>query len=212
MIPPMKNNRTLLAVRVSSELQDFQRQIDDLTVYAESRGLNIIGVISEKISGATKNEHRAGVQELLKRANSKEFDKLLISELSRLGRNAFEVQKIIEELSGLGISIVIQNLNMETLDTSGKRNSMVDLMLAIISQFSQMELRFLKERINSGIAKAQANGVHCGRKVGTKVPADAMKKKYSKVILDLKGGVSIRKVAKIHSISINTVQRVKALI
>lgn len=206
--------RTLLAVRVSSTdgRQSYQRQIDDLTQYAENRGLLVIGIISEKISGATKNEHREGVQELLKKAQNKEFDKLLISELSRLGRSAFEVQKIIEELSELGISIIIQNLNIETLDSKGKRNPMVDLMLAIISQFSQMELSFLKERINSGISRAKAKGIHCGRKSGSTIPIEEMKRKYSKVILDLKGGVSIRKTARIHSISVNTVQRVKTLI
>lgn len=205
-------NRALIIVRVSSEEQDYQRQIHDLTRFAEQRGLHVIGTISEKISGATKNEYRQGIQELLKRAKAKEFDKLLISELSRLGRNAFEVQKIIEELSDLNISIVVQNLNIETLDTTGKRNPMVDLMLAIINQFSQMELSFLKTRINSGIAKAKAAGVHCGRKKGSITSEDVLRKKYSKVILDIKAGISIRKAAKIHNISVNTVQRVKALI
>jgi len=127
----MDRKRALLMARVSTEEQDTQRQIDDLSRFAENRGLQIVGVIKEKISGALKNEERAGVQEMLQKARSREIDCVVIAELSRLSRSAFQLQRIIEELTDLKVSVIVQTLNIETLNEKGERTPLVDLMVAV---------------------------------------------------------------------------------
>jgi len=204
-------NKACIFVRVSSDQQDYKRQIDDLTKYANGKNLKIVGVIAEKISGAKKNEERPGIVELRQRAAKKEFSKVLISELSRLGRNAYQVATIIKEFTELGISIVVQSLGIETISENGKANPMIDMLIAIINQFSQMERSFLIDRVKSGVNRAKAAGKHCGRPKGAKMPNDKFIEKYRKAFSDLTAGISIRKVARIHQISASTCQRLKML-
>lgn len=48
-------------------------------------------------------------------------------------------------------------------------------------------------------------GKHCGRPRGSKVKKEKFLKNYLGVAEDLQAGISIRKVAKIHGVSVNTV-------
>ena len=203
------NNRAALFVRVSTiDKQDFQRQIDDLKRYCERMGLEIVKVIGEKISGAKRNEERAGIQELLTRARAKEFDTVCTAEISRLGRSPFEVQKLIEELSSLKINIHIETLNLQTLDTEGKRSPMTDLIVGVLAQFARMERESIVQRVRSGLQRARAQGKHIGRPKGI-TEENELLTKYKPVVQDIESNISIRKIAKIHNISQNTILKVK---
>lgn len=204
------NSSAIIFARVSTvDRQDYQRQIDDLTSYCEKRNLSIVDTIAEKISGAKTNEDREGIKKLLKQAHSGKFDTVCVTEISRLGRNPFEVQKVIEELSALNISIHIQTLGLQTLDDKGKRSPMVDLMVAILSQFARIERDTIIERVRSGMARAKSIGKCIHRPVGSTENAEDFLKKYRPIIRDLKSGISLRKIGRIHSVSLTTVQKVK---
>ncbi len=198
--------------RVSTDKQSTLRQERDLEAFAKSRGYTVVARINENgISGALPNEKRVGLQELLKRARQKEFEIILCTELSRLGRNAFSVSQVLEELIQLGVNVYVQNLNIETLP-NGKRSPMTDLLIAIVNQFSQMERTFLVERINSGIAKARALGVRLGRPPDSIKNPERLLKDYAGVVKDLKLGLALRKVAMLNNVAVNTVQKVKKAI
>lgn len=202
-------NRVAIFARVSTDQQSYDRQLSDLKSYAESRGLEVVSIITEKVSGAKNNSDREGIIELLNQGRAGKFNKILLTELSRLGRDAFQVSTLINEFSELGISIVIQTLGIETLAENGKPNPMVDLLIAVINQFSQMERAFLIDRITSGLAKAKENGKTLGRPQGTTLEDNELLKKYGGLVRDLKSNISVRKAAKIHQISTATVQKVK---
>ncbi len=210
----MAGKRAVIFVRVSSkdDRQDYQRQIDDLKSYCENKSLEVVKVISEKISGAKKNELRPGIQKLLKLTEENAYDALVISEVSRLGRSPFEVQKMIEELSEKGISVHIQTLNLVTLDDDGNRSAMVDFMLAILMQFAKIERETLITRVRSGLERAKRQGKTLGRPKGSSEKDDKFLKKYRPVKDDIEAGLSIRKISKIHDISVNTVLKVKGLL
>lgn len=76
--------------RVSTLGQEFDRQVSDLTKVADKLGYEVVEVITEKISGAKSNEERKGVQQLIKSAKAGNFQKVLVSEVSRLGRSTLE--------------------------------------------------------------------------------------------------------------------------
>lgn len=78
----MKKVNVLLMVRVSKQTMDFTRQVDDLTRYAHSKNWEVVGVVSEKISGAVKNTDRKGIADIIEQAKGKKFEKLLVAELS----------------------------------------------------------------------------------------------------------------------------------
>lgn len=201
--------KAVLFVRVSKDQQDYERQINDLTGYAHGLGIEIVDSIAEKISGAKKNDIRPGVQALLHGAKNKNFQAVLVTELSRLGRSALELQKLIDELTSLKVCVIIQNLGIRSIDENGKRSPMADLMLAIVGQFAQMERSTHIERVNSGLDKARRAGIKLGRKEGTKKPIEKLLKENSIIIKKLTEGLTIRDIAKVCNCSTGTVQKIK---
>ena len=85
--------KAIIYARVSSttDRQNTERQISDLTKYAEYKGMEIVNVFEEKVSGAKKNNERPIFVEALNYCKANKIDMLLVSELSRLCRKAYEV-------------------------------------------------------------------------------------------------------------------------
>ena len=90
----MENPKTaVIYARVSSigDRQSTVRQVKDLTDYAVYQKMEVRKVFEEHISGAKKNDERPVLCEAIKYCKENRIDVLLVSELSRLGKNAFEV-------------------------------------------------------------------------------------------------------------------------
>lgn len=109
----METKPALIYARVSSvgDRQNTERQISDLTRYAEYSNLTIAKVFEEHISGAKRNTERPVLLEAIEYAKSNNITQILISELSRLGRNAFEVLSTVKEMIDAGINIYFQKNN-----------------------------------------------------------------------------------------------------
>jgi len=197
-------------VRVSTRSQDTARQIDDLTEICKKQGWILKQVITEKVSGSTKNSQRPGLQKLLGLANTGQIQKVVVSEVSRLGRNTREVLDIIDQLSNLKTSIYIQNYNLETLTPTGKVNSMAQFMLTLLAEFARLERETLIERTISGQRRAwEVEGKQKGRPKGTTEDKIQVLHKYPDVVRHLKAGKSLRDVSTRCNVAINTVRKVK---
>lgn len=145
-------------------------------------------------------------------AHNKEIDCVLVSELSRLSRNAFQLQKLIEELTELKVSVIVQSMNVETLNDKGERTPVVDLLISIIAQLAQMERVQLIDRVKSGMACAKAKGIHCGRPKGSEEDNKRFLSKYPKIVSGIERKLSLREIAHLNSVSVNTVQKVKKIL
>lgn len=200
---------TDIYTRVSTSVQDYQRQIDELQQFASSRGWNVLQVCSEKVSGAKKNEERQELQSLMSYISTHNVEKVLVWELSRLGRNTLEVLKTIEEFNTLGISLFIKNYNIETLNEDGKPNVMSQFLVTILAEVARMERASIKERMDSGLKKYISNGGKVGRKVGYRKNNEKVQEEYSDVIKLLRKGISIRNVSKLTGHSVNTILKCK---
>ena len=194
-------------VRVSKREQDYQRQLEDLRVVAQTQNVEIVKEIAEKISGAKTNQERDGLQDLLTLARNHTIDKVLVQEVSRLGRTTVEVLKVLEEMTALGVSVYVQNFGIETLK-NGKRNAIAQFMFTLLAEFARMEKETLRERILSGMEEARRQGKHLGRPDGSLENRETFLKKYPSVVRNLRQGISVRKTAKICDTSINTVRKV----
>ena len=100
----------IIYARVSSigDRQSTERQVKDLSEYAKYKDIEVRKVFEEHISGARKNEERPVLCEAIAFCKEKRIGILLVSELSRLGRNAFEVLASVKELIDCGINLYIQ--------------------------------------------------------------------------------------------------------
>lgn len=208
-----KSTKVCLFIRVSTQQQDYARQILELTQYCEDKGFTITKTIATKISGVKKYEERPDVQELFLAAKAKQFDKVVVSEISRIGRNAKDIRNTINYLHDRGISIVFKNLGgLESLDDGGNESFVTNIIIAIYSELAQEEKRILSERIKSGLQSAKAKGKHIGRPEGTKMGTEELLKQYSKLVVDLKSGISLNRCIKLHNLSKGTIIKVKRTI
>ena len=207
-----KNVKVAIAVRVSTELQDYSRQVNDLQNVASKNNWEVIEVITEKVSGMSSVEDRIGIRKIIDGASKGKFQKVLISEISRLGRNTLDTLKVLDQLNKLGVSVYVQDLNIETLDDNGKVNFQAEILLHMLSLFARRERDTLVSRIKSGMEQAKRLGKTIGRPEGTEESEEVFLKKHKSAAESIKLGLSIRKVAKLHEMSTTTVQKIKKLI
>lgn len=204
--------KAVIYARVSStnDRQNTERQIADLTKYAEYKEMEISKVFEEKISGAKKNAERPVFVEAMNFCKTNKVDILLVSELSRLGRNAFEVLETVKQLVDEGINLYMQKEQFTLLDEEGKPSMFAPIMIATLSTCAQLERENIKFRLNSGRQLYIEKGGKLGRKEGSKKTTEQKQEEYKQVFKELKRGTSIRKVAKLCDVSVSTVQRLKA--
>lgn len=207
----METKRAIIYARVSSvgDRQNTERQISDLTRYAEYSNFTVVKVFEEHISGAKRNMERPILLEAIEYAKSEGITQILISELSRLGRNAFEVLSTVKEMIDAGINIYFQKEQFTLLDEEGEPSLFAPVMIATLSTCAQLERENIKFRLNSGRANYIAKGGKLGRKKGSVKSDEVMREQYKEVIMLLKKGYSVRNVAKLQGIGISTVQRIK---
>lgn len=198
--------------RVSSDEQDFNRQILDLKKIAVANNFEVVSIISEKVSGAKSNDERIGIQQLLNEARQGKFQKVLCAEVSRLGRSTIQTLKLVEELHQLGISIYLQDLKTETLDEKGEVSFQTEIMLHMLSLFAKNERRNLTDRIRSGMNQARLKNIHCGRPKESKEDNSTFLSKYPKVVDGLKRGFSVRECVKLYDTSLGTVAKIRKMI
>ena len=201
----------VIYARVSSvgDRQNTERQISDLSEYAAFQKLQISQIYEEKISGAKKNRERPVLIEAIEYCKENKVSFLLVSELSRLGRNAFEVLATVKDLIDSGINLYLQKEQLTLLDGDGKPTLFAPIMIATLSTCAQLERENIKFRLNSGRKLYIEHGGKLGRKVGSVKTIEQKKEQYKDIISYLKRGYSVRTIAKLTNKGASTVQRIK---
>lgn len=196
--------------RVSSvgERQNTDRQISDMTFYAKNNGYDVVKVFSEKISGGKKNSERVVLQECLEYARANNT-LILVSELSRVGRQIWEVLETVKNCIDNNINMYFHKENFALFDDNGNVLPTTAIYISCLGFCAEIERENIKYRLNSGRELAKAKGVKMGRKVGSVKSKTQKQEEYSNVIKHLKKGQSVRNTAKLCGVSVSTVQRVK---
>ena len=207
----MEKKTAVIYARVSSvgDRQSTDRQVKDLSDYALYKKMEVRKVFEEHISGAKKNEERPVLCQTLEYCKENCISTLLVSELSRMGRNAFEVLASVKQLLDCGINLYIQKEQFNLLGDDGKPSLFAPIMLATLSTCAQLERENITFRLQSGRKQYVAKGGRLGRKPGSIKTVEQKKEEYREAIMLLKKGYSIRDVAKLTGKGISTIQRVK---
>ena len=219
----MENHKkAVIYARVSSigDRQNTDSQVKDMADYAAYKGYEVLGIYTEHISGAKKNGERPVLREAIERCKVEVQNQIpdssmrscvifLVSELSRLGRNAFEVLETVKELADSGINLYMQKEQMTLLGDDGKPSIFAPIILATLSTCAQLERDNISFRLNSGRNQYVEKGGKLGRPTGSTKSLDKKREEYREVINLLNKGYAIRDVAKLTGKGISTVQRVK---
>ncbi len=204
--------RAVIYSRVSSEgnRQDTERQTNELIEYANKMGYELVGVYEEKVSGFKKNEDRPIFSKMLDEIEKGTIDKVLVWELSRIGRSVIQSLQNIQLLTDKKVSIYIKNFNLETLNDDKTPNSLSMFMVQILFSVANMEAQLTKSRMTSGYQNHIKNGGKVGRKVGSIETEEETIQKHSEIVKLLKKKLTIRQISGLTNKSTNTVLKVKS--
>ena len=143
--------------------------------------------------------------------SQKKISKLIVQNISMLGRNQINVLNTIDFLINNNVCLLSQSEQLETMDEYGRVKQDTILLLNIFRSLANMEYKNRKESHRYGIQQAKELGRYKG--VGGRqlesVEEFFEKPKNINILRHLKRGESIRRTAKLVGASPGLVQKVK---
>ena len=184
--------KVILLVRVSTDRQEYRRQINELKDFCAKMNWDIVGSFANKVSGAESIENRTEITEMIEFVRTNDVKRVVCIEISRLGRNTLEALKVIQILNENKVSLYIKNYSLETLNNDGSVNPVASLICTILLEIASMERLTIRERMNSGrtqyIERCRKEGIKMGRPSTYKKDLESYKQQYQKEIGLLKKG------------------------
>ena len=181
---------TVSYIRISSNHQTIQHQQDEISRYCNLNNLEIDRTIEIEIS-SRKDLRTRKIDELLELLNKN--DLLIVTELSRLGRNTGEVINLIDTLIKMGVEVRIlkQNLILKDKDPMNK------MMITILSMFAEFERDIISQRTKEALKGLKDKGIKLGKPKGT-VQKSIFDDDQEKIVELLGLGLSYQKVVTKH--------------
>ncbi|MBP9923137.1 MAG: master DNA invertase Mpi family serine-type recombinase [Bacteroidia bacterium] len=184
-------------IRVSTEKQNTENQKFEIEKYCKVNGIVVEKWVEEKISGLKKMKERmlGGLLSKLKKD-----DLLIISELSRLGRNLMGIMKILHDCMENDIRVVAIK---EGYVLGNNINSKV---LAFAFGLSaEIERNLISQRTKEALARRKEEGVILGRPKGSKTKIHKLKDREEIIIMLVGKGKSFTYIAKRMSVHRTTI-------
>ena len=185
------SQRAVIYARTSTVDQHTENQVYDLEQLARQRGLEIIKVYQDQVSGT--RARRPGLDQLLSDARQGKLDVVLVWACDRLARSVSHFLQILDELNHLNVEFISYR---EQLDTTGPLGRAV---VVIIAAIAELERSLIVERVRAGLRRAKLEGRRLGR------PPLIVDREA--VLRDRQQGLSISQLAKQHGIAETSVRR-----
>ena len=184
--------RCVIFSRVSTSGQMVENQIKLLRQIAERKGYELVEVISEVVSGAKGRKDREGLDRLIKGSIKKEWDSILVWDVSRLGRSLKDLVGFLDEINSVGCDLYIHQSGLDTSTPSGK------MMFQMIGVFAEFERSMISERVKLGLARTD-------KKLGR--PTNMNEGMVQSIRFMRSKGVAIKKIATDLKIGVGTVYK-----
>ena len=182
--------KTVAYLRVSTAQQDLRSQRLAILEYARKHDFRIDDFIEATASGQA-SEKRRRLDELM--SVLQRGDRLVVSELSRLGRSLGQIVAILDALAKAGIAFVALK---ENIRIEGARDIQTKVMTTLFALFAEVERDLISERTREGLAKARSSGRKLGRPKGS-LGVSRLDGKQDDIRRFLELGVSKTAIAKI---------------
>lgn len=171
-------------IRVSTDKQSIENQRFELLKYADGKKLQIDTWIEETISATKSIQDRKLGQVLFQ---MKENDLLLVSELSRLGRNLMEVMSVLHQCMERNIKVITLKEGYELGDNINSK-----VLAFAFSLSAEIERNLIAQRTKEALARKKQEGVKLGRPKGSqnKILKLSGKEESIKALLEKRVGIS----------------------
>jgi DNA invertase Pin-like site-specific DNA recombinase len=186
--------KTVAYLRVSTGSQDLANQKMAVLDYARQQHFTVARFVEAQVS-SRKTPAQRGIEDLL--GTLAAGDRLIVSELSRLGRSLGQVIRIVDELVKQKVRFVAIK---EGICFEGKQDMQTKVMIALFGLFAEVERDLISERTKEGLAAARAAGRLLGRRKGS-LGKSKLDGKEGEIRLLLEKEVSKASIAKIVGVS-----------
>lgn len=186
--------RVALYARVSTIEQRPDVQIEPLRIYAAARGFEVVGeYVDHGVSGS--KTRRPALDRLLADARRRRFDAVACVKLDRLARSVHHLTAMGQELSALGVDLIVLDQAIDTTTPTGK------LLFHVLGSIAEFERDLIRERTRAGLAAAKRRGARIGRPRAVRGPATYQLERL------VERGLSVRAIARELGCSHATVAR-----
>jgi DNA invertase Pin-like site-specific DNA recombinase len=182
-------------IRVSKVDQQIDSQRLAILDYAHKNKIKIHEFIEINMS-SRKTPHERGIDALIQKLNPN--DRLIVSELSRLGRSLGQIIHIVDQLIKKRVSFIAIRENI--VINGQKQDIQTKVMVAMFGLFAEIERDLISERTKEGLAAARAKGKLLGRPKGT-LGKSRLDGKEDEIKNLLEKKVSKASISKIYEIS-----------
>jgi DNA invertase Pin-like site-specific DNA recombinase len=189
--------QTVAYLRVSTGGQDLAQQKLAIFDYARQYRLTVDTFVEARAS-AGSSAQRAQLLALIETLQT--GDRLMVSELSRLGRSLGQILQIVERLLQRGVRLVAMK---EAIRFEGQQTLQTKAMIALFGLFAEVERDLIAKRTREGLAAARAKGKRLGRPKGA-LGKSKLDGKEPDIQLLLRKHVSKASIARIVEVSPTT--------
>ena len=160
--------------RVSTDQEEQESSYEaQISYYTEKIGKNsewqMAGIFADEGITGTQAKKRPEFLKMIQKCRQRKIDLILTKSLSRFARNTVDSLNYIRELKALGIAIIFEKENINTLETD------TEMMLTIMSCFAQAESESISKNVSWGIRQSFKSGnvpMQYARLIGYRKGAD----------------------------------------
>lgn len=157
------NQRAIRKIRVAAycrvstdnedQLHSFDAQVAYYTKYInEHQNYEMAGIYADEGISGTNTKKREQFRKMIADCEAGKIDLVITKSISRFARNTQDCLQYSRQLKNLGIGIVFEKENINTLDSTG------ELLFTILSSLAQDESRNISENCKWGIRTKFKNG------------------------------------------------------
>jgi len=152
-----RNLRVAAYCRVSTDQEEQESSYEaQISYYTEKIGKNndwqMAGIFADEGITGTQAKKRPEFLKMIRLCRQRKIDMVLTKSLSRFARNTVDSLNYIRELKALGIAVIFEKENINTLETD------TEMMLTIMSCFAQAESESISKNVSWGIRQSFKNG------------------------------------------------------
>ena len=189
--------RAVIYGRVSTQDQNCENQILFLKQIIKQHNWNLIDTyLDVGISGKMGRDKRPEFDRLCKDMIRRRFNKVLVWDISRLGRSLQHLVEFLNEVLAVNCDLYIHQSGLDTSTPSGR------MLFQMVGVFAEFEREMISERVKLGLQRVKSNGQKLGR---PKKINEGIQNKVMKLSAE---GNSMMNIAKALSISKTSAYRI----
>jgi DNA invertase Pin-like site-specific DNA recombinase len=185
----------VILVRVSTVIQDYLPQVEDLIDYAKKLGYTKFHKIETKESGLADLNDKEGLEKLKSFIrDNKDYKTIFATELSRIGRRQSILHHIKEWLFANKIQLYLKDTGYTLFDSSGNISAAGEIMFTLYGFFAESEVKTKKDRFQRAKKHLMKMGLSISGKTLFGYKKQTSEKQKSTLILDEKNSDVVKQI------------------